>query len=93
MTQSRTLCLGLDSHIQDHGAKGSDRGTMGTRQDAIAPRVCTMPSKATHLCRRAAWRCLYVALHGACQGLSVFQDHPTPLKDWLQRDAFQHKKI
>jgi len=29
----------------------------------------------------------------APQGLSVFQDHPTPLQDWLQRDAFQCKPL
>src|ERR1700746_3285208 len=58
MSQSRTLCIGMDVHkatmavayvAQDHGAEVTSRGTMGTRQCEIDQRSRQMPSKAKHL--------------------------------------------
>jgi hypothetical protein len=58
MSQSRTLCIGMDVHketmagaciAQDHGAEVTSLGTMGTRQGDIAQLVRKMPAKAQHL--------------------------------------------
>src|SRR5262245_20495430 len=58
MSQSRTLCIGMDVHketmavasvAQEHGAEVTSLGPLGTRQCDIAHRVRKRPSKATHL--------------------------------------------
>jgi hypothetical protein len=58
MHQSTTLSIGVDVHqelmavasiAQDHGAEGTDLGTIGTRQADIDQIVRKLPSKATHL--------------------------------------------
>jgi transposase len=58
MSQSRTLCIGMDGPketiavayiAQDHGAAGTSLGTIGTRQCDIAQLVRKMPAKAQHL--------------------------------------------
>ena len=58
MSQSRTLCIGMDGHkatiavayvAQDHGADVTYFGSIGTRQSALDPLIRTMPSQAPHL--------------------------------------------
>jgi transposase len=58
MSQSRTLCIGMDVHketiavaysAQDHGAEVTSLGTIGTRQCDIDQRIRKMPSKAKHV--------------------------------------------
>ena len=58
MSQSRTLCIGMDVHKEtlavadvahDHGAAGPFRGTGGTRPCALDPLLRQMPSQATPL--------------------------------------------
>jgi transposase len=58
MSQSSTLFIGMDVHketiavayvAQDHGAKVTSLGTIGTRQCDIDQLVRKMPSKAKHL--------------------------------------------
>ena len=55
MSQSRTLCVGMDVHqetmavasvAQDPGAEVPDVGTSGTRQSASETRIRTMQSTA-----------------------------------------------
>jgi hypothetical protein len=57
MSQSRTLCIGMDVHketiavayvAQDHGAAVTYCGTIGTRQSARDTLIRTMQSKAQH---------------------------------------------
>src|SRR4029453_18892966 len=58
MSQSRTLCIGMDVHketiavayiAQDHGAEVTSLGTIGTRQCDIDQLVRKMQAKAQHL--------------------------------------------
>ena len=58
MSQSSTLCVGMDVHTetiavayvaQEHGAEVTYFGTIGTRQCAIDTLLRTMPSTAPHL--------------------------------------------
>jgi transposase len=58
MSQSSTLCIGMDVHkdsiavayvAQDHGAEVMYLGAIGTRQCAIDQLIRKMQSKATHL--------------------------------------------
>ena len=58
MSQSRTLCIGLDVHqdamavayvAPDHDAEVASRGPSGTRPCAIAQLIRKMPSQAQHL--------------------------------------------
>ena len=58
MSQSSTLCIGMDVHqetiavayvAQDQGAEVTYLGTMGTRQCDLDQLVRKMPSQATHL--------------------------------------------
>ena len=58
MSQSTTLCVGMDVHkdtiavayvAQEPGAEGTSLGTIGTRQRDIDTLIRTMPSKAQHL--------------------------------------------
>ena len=67
MSQSSTLCIGMDVHketiavayvAQAHGAEVTSVGTVGTRQCDIDHLLRTMPSKATHL--------LFVSEAGPC---------------------------
>ena len=72
MSQSRTLCMGMDVHkdssagasrAHDHGAAVTDLGALGPRQGARDQLVRKMQSKAPHLL------CVYAA--GPCgSGLS-----------------------
>lgn len=58
MSQSRTLCIGMDVHKEsiavayvahDHGAEGISLGSIGTRQCDIDQLIRKMQSKAQHL--------------------------------------------
>ena len=58
MSQSRTLCVGMDVHketiavasvAQDHGAAVTDVGTIGTRQCDLDTLIRQLHSKAKHL--------------------------------------------
>lgn len=58
MSQSRTLCIGMDVHkdaiavayvAQDHGAEVASLGTIGTRQCDIDQLIRTRQSQAQHL--------------------------------------------
>ena len=58
MSQSSTLCIGMDVHkdlmavayvAQDHGAEVTYLGAIGTRQCDIAQLIRKRPSKATPL--------------------------------------------
>jgi transposase len=67
MSQSRTLCIGMDVHkdasavasvAQDHGAEVTSLGTFGTRQCDIDQLLRNMPSTAKHL--------LFISEAGPC---------------------------
>jgi transposase len=58
MSQSTTLCIGMEVHkdaiavayvAQDHGAEVTSLGTLGTRQCDIDQLIRNMPSKAKHV--------------------------------------------
>jgi hypothetical protein len=58
MSQSRTLCVGMDVHketsavayrAQEHGAAVTSCGTIGTRQSALDTLIRPMLSKAARL--------------------------------------------
>jgi len=58
MSQSSTLCIGMDVHTetiavayiaQDHGAEVTSLGTIGTRQCDMDQLVRKTPSQAKHL--------------------------------------------
>jgi hypothetical protein len=58
MSQSSTLCIGMDVHketlavayvVHEHGAAVTSRGPSGTRQGDLAPLGRTRPSQATPL--------------------------------------------
>ena len=67
LSQSRTLCIGMDVHkdssagasvAQDHGAEVPYLGAIGPRQCASAPLLRKLPAQATHLvCGSAAGPC------------------------------------
>jgi hypothetical protein len=67
MSQSRTLFVGMDVHNdarsvadvpQEHGAKVTSLGSLGTRQADMDQMIRQMPSTATHL--------LFVSEAGPC---------------------------
>jgi transposase len=67
MSQSRTLCIGMDVHTetlavayvaQEHGAEGTSLGPIGTRQCEVDHLLRQMPSKAQHL--------IFVSAAGPC---------------------------
>ena len=95
MTPSRTLCLGLDRAtfriMVPRGATGALWGHARVPSLHATARWHRKPPISVGGLHGIA--CMWHRMAHAPQGLSVFQHHPTPLKDWLQRDASQCKPL